>query len=220
IRIFLLALVFLPGVTRQISRADIYMYKDSNGVLHMGNRADAKQRGTLFMKETPRHRIPSNRNAREIMKIIEQTAVRHNVDPALALAVAQAESSFRPDAVSPKGAIGVMQLMPDTARRLKVRDVYKPEDNIDGGIRYLKQLLGLFPDDLHLAVAAYNAGENRVIRTGEIPNIPETKDYVDRVIRYYNGYKNGRSTGKESPTVGRPVKKTLRDDGTIVLSNL
>lgn len=197
------------------------MYKDSNGVLHLGNKGDAKKRGTLFLKETPRHRVPSDRNAREIMKIVEKTAAKYSVDPALALAVAHAESSFRPDAVSPKGAIGVMQLMPDTARRFKVRDIYRPEDNIDGGIRYLKKLLGMFPNDLHLAVAAYNAGENRVRKAGDIPNITETKDYVERVLRYYNGYKNGKNdTGKETLPVGRPVKKTLRDDGTIVLSNL
>lgn len=221
-----------------VANADIYMYRDDNGVLHLGNRSEAKVRGTLFMRESPRFSDPNHKNAERMKKLVESVARQHAVDPALAMAIAHAESSFRPDAVSPKGAVGIMQLMPDTARQLNVKDIYRPEDNIDGGIRHLKKLLGMFPEDIRLAVAAYNAGENRVMESGRIPNITETREYVDRVIRFYNQYRDrlsgssgsfagtadsGDTSGSGKARVlpaGPPVTKVIRGDGTIVLSNM
>lgn len=202
------------------AKADIYAYTDENGIIHIGNSTTIKNRGILFLKETPRH-IPSIGGDKvEIVKLVEDTARKLGVDPDLAKAVAHAESSFRIDAVSPKGAIGVMQLMPDTAARFNVKDIYHPHDNIEGGIKYLKFLMGLFPSDLPLAIAAYNAGENRVLRLGKIPEIEETRQYVDRVIRFYNGYKGKNHRSIQTGMIGREIRKSIGKDGTIILSNL
>jgi len=214
-------IVIMVIVISGVARADIFMYKDSKGVLHLGNKPDAKKKGKLFLKETQRYYPATGKNALAIVKLIEKTAKKHNVDPDLAKAIAKAESSFQTDVVSPKGAVGVMQLMPATAKRFKVKDRYHPGDNIDAGIRYLKILTNKFPSDIKLAVAAYNAGENRVVRSGnKIPNIKETKDYVERVMRFYSIYKGKNPEQWSKPVFNRPVKKKVRQDGTIVLSNL
>lgn len=219
IKLMVLLVVLIPGA-KDVA-ADIFSYRDANGVLHLGNSREARAKGELFMKESPRFSVKDPKDKSEIISLIETTAKKHKVDPDLAKAVAKAESSFRPDAVSPKGAIGVMQLMPDTAKRFKVKDIYRAQDNIDGGIRYLKLLLNMFPRDMKLAIAAYNAGENRVIKSGhKIPKIKETQEYVDRVVRFYNAYKGGKSDLQTDVKVGRPVKKTQHKNGIIVISNL
>lgn len=119
--------------------------------------------------------------------LIREAAERHGVDPLLVKSVVQVESGFRPDAVSPKGAAGLMQLMPSTAAELGVRDVFDPSENVDGGVRYLKGLLERYGNDLETALAAYNAGPGRVDRAGGIPAIRETRDYVRKVIEAYRG---------------------------------
>lgn len=123
--------------------------------------------------------------------VIEQAAYRHGLDPALLHAVIRAESSYNPGAVSHKGAMGLMQLMPGTAARYGVRNPYDPEDNIFGGARYLRDLMGMFRSDVRLAVAAYNAGEHNVMKYGyQVPPFPETRDYVSKVLGYYNRFIN------------------------------
>jgi hypothetical protein len=115
--------------------------------------------------------------------LIEKAAGRYNVNPKLVEAVIHVESAFVPTAVSRKGARGLMQLMPDTARRFGVRDVFDPEQNIRGGTRYLSVLLRLFRGDIDLACAAYNSGENTVRRFGGIPPYRETRSYVAKIRR-------------------------------------
>jgi len=127
----------------------------------------------------------------EIARLVDAVAPASGVEPQLLLAVISAESGFRARAVSPKGAQGLMQLMPATARRLGVADPFDPEQNVRGGARYLTELLGLFDNDLRLALAAYNAGENAVLRHGRaIPPYPETREYVTRVMARYQALRS------------------------------
>lgn len=124
---------------------------------------------------------------RDYADLILRIAQNQGLDPDLLHAVIQAESAYDPFAVSTKGAVGLMQLMPDTAARFGIWDPYDPEQNILGGARYLRQLLVLFGLDVQLAIAAYNAGENNVLRHGKkIPPFEETKNYVNKVMGYYN----------------------------------
>jgi soluble lytic murein transglycosylase-like protein len=109
----------------------------------------------------------------------------------------QVESNYNPRAVSPKGARGLMQLMPETASRYGVRSIFDPRENIDGGVRYLKDLLALFNSDLRLAIAAYNAGENAVQRFNGIPRYTETQNYVKKVLALYNGETSYQPYGRK-----------------------
>jgi len=122
---------------------------------------------------------------------IYKTAKWYGIDPYLVKAVIKVESNFNPGAVSPKGAIGVMQLMPETARDHGVNNPFNPSENISGGVKYLKKLIDMFNGDLRLALAGYNAGENAVVKSGYmVPPYNETMDYVDKVLVHYNHLKN------------------------------
>lgn len=128
----------------------------------------------------------AERQRRYFADLIDSAADRYRLDPALLHAVIRAESAYNPNAISDKGAAGLMQLMPATAHRYGVRDRLNPVENIEGGARYLSDLLDMFQSDVKLAVAAYNAGENSVKRHGyQIPPIQETREYVVRVLDYY-----------------------------------
>ena len=120
-------------------------------------------------------------------ELIVSTAERHAVDPNLVRAIVKVESNFNPAAISRKGATGLMQLMPATARRFGVGNLFDPEENLDGGVRYLKHLLGMYAGNLPLSLAAYNAGENAVARYGGIPPYPETRRYIRKVSSLYSG---------------------------------
>jgi len=124
-------------------------------------------------------------------EIIVRTAGRHEVDPALVKAIIRAESGYNPRAISKKGAMGLMQLMPGTAESLGVEgeNILNPENNIDAGVKYLKQLLVQFHGNIRLAVAAYNAGTNKVIKYKGVPPYEATRCYVDKVLEYYRHYK-------------------------------
>jgi soluble lytic murein transglycosylase len=124
----------------------------------------------------------------EIRRAITFYATRYRLDPALLYAVIKVESDFRPDVISRKGAVGLMQLMPETAVTLRVNDVYDPLQNIRGGARQLRHLLNIYEGDVRLALAAYNAGIHRV-SGGKIPRIRETRRYVRRVLKYYEQYR-------------------------------
>jgi soluble lytic murein transglycosylase-like protein len=124
--------------------------------------------------------------AANLDSLIEQAAARHQIDPELVKAIVRVESNYNPYAVSPAGAQGLMQLIPATAMRFGVANPFDPQANLDGGIRYLKYLLGQYGGNLPLSLAAYNAGEDAVARSGgTIPSIRETQDYIRRIAQLY-----------------------------------
>jgi hypothetical protein len=144
---------------------------------------------------------------------IKDAAERYQVPVKLVSAVIRAESGFNPRAVSPKGAQGLMQLMPKTASMLGVRNSFDPGQNIDGGVRHLRAMIDRFPHSLALAIAAYNAGERPVAQYGAIPPYPETQDYVAKVMRFYGGIAGGTTP----PT---RIYQTVGADGTVTYTNI
>lgn len=165
--------------------AEIYQYIGPNGTISLTNvPTDHRYRRI----EVESARFHSAISERELDPMIRRYSSEHRLHPALIRAVIKAESNFDPRAVSRAGAIGLMQLMPQTAMRLDVRDMYDPEDNIGGGTKYLRQLLDRFHGNLPLALAAYNAGENVVDRYQALPPIDETRQYVRKVLHYYRTF--------------------------------
>lgn len=131
--------------------------------------------------------FPKGFTQREIDEAIDSAASRHNVDPNLVRALVKVESNFNPNAVSRKGAMGLMQLMPQTARQLKLSNPFNPEENIDAGVRHLRDLLDTYRGDVRLSLAAYNAGVGAVARSSGIPHYAETRNYVKRITQIYGG---------------------------------
>ena len=197
-------LMLLSLALCQQSMADVYKFIDSHGSVFYTDkpRSDLYQRiiksiphTVPILKEAPPvdddidalslgHLITPNKNSFD--RFIDQTAYKHQVDARLVRAVIETESAYNVTAQSPKGAVGLMQLMPDTAKRFGVMDRNNPHQNVDGGTRYLKYLINLFKPNLGLALAAYNAGENAVLRNNNrIPPYPETQNYVRQVLSLY-----------------------------------
>lgn len=181
--------------------ADIYSFTEADGTINLSN-VPADSRYSLFLKtadSTARKRqgsSPGKIDAKRFDAFIEKAAAAHQVDAALLHAVISAESSYRPDAVSPKGAIGLMQIMPETARRYGVTNPRDPLQNILGGAQYLRDLIAMFNNDIKLALAAYNAGENAVIRHGNrIPPYRETLQYVPKVLKLYDKFRTSKQPG-------------------------
>ena len=150
----------------------------------------------------------------EIDQSIVMAAARHNVDPNLVRAVVKVESNFNSHAVSRTGAMGLMQLMPKTARELKVKNPFDPQQNVDAGVRHLKYLLDNYNGDVNLTLAAYNAGEGAVRRSAGVPHFSETQDYVRKITRiYYGGEVTPLGTSRD------PVRVQRDDRGVLYISN-
>lgn len=174
--------------------ADIYRYEDSEGIVHFTD-APTDKRFKIFLRDIKKDkmlrtkfRLITAANSAEYEQIIKTCSEKYGVDSSLIKAVIHAESGYNPNAVSNKGASGLMQLMPGTAKSLKVANSFDPKDNVEGGVKYLRFLLDTFHGDVSLALAAYNAGLNRVAKYGGIPPYAETRTYVNRVLSYMQTY--------------------------------
>jgi soluble lytic murein transglycosylase-like protein len=201
--------------------ADIYSFVDEEGTVHFTNSASHDSRYKLYVKSTSKRTkgprfsgtaiAPSDRSMERFTrydKWIRQAATLYQLPEELVRAVIKVESDYDPRAVSSAGAIGLMQLMPETAARMQVRDPYDPRENIFGGVRYLRVLANLMNGDLDLTIAAYNAGEGAVTRAGGIPNYPETQDYVVRVRTYYAAFRSTRDV-VAAGTISVPFRSDL-----------
>lgn len=169
--------------------ADIYKYVDDEGVIHLTNvPTEPNVKYVLVFKEKRPILFNLKNDNGQYDSLIAKAAEKYNIDRDLIKAVIKAESNFNHRAVSRAGARGLMQLMPTTASYLQVQDSFHPENNIEGGVKYLRYLLDLFKGNLPFALAAYNAGENAVMRYNNIPPYQETRNYVRKVIEYFNSY--------------------------------
>jgi soluble lytic murein transglycosylase-like protein len=206
----LVALAWLPAT----AAADIYTYTDSQGVLHFSNRPTGDGRYKLYLK-APEGRAkraaliipvsPSDASVDRFNRYdtwIRQAATLYQIPEALVRAVIKCESDYDPRAVSRTGAQGLMQLMPQTALRMQVRDAFDPRENIFGGTRYLRILANTFNGNLELTIAGYNAGEGAVIRYGGIPPYEETQGYVTNVLSFYQRYRASADLVAASSTDG------------------
>ena len=194
--------------------AQVYRLTETDGTVHLTNApTDPRYRRTNFTSGTQAGwlRLPAG-DTTPYLDVIRATAQRYGVPDRLVSAVIRAESGFNPRAVSRKGAQGLMQLMPGTASVLGVRNSFDPTQNIDGGVRHLRTLIDRFPGNLPLAIAAYNAGEGAVTSYGGIPPFRETREYVSRVLEYYDGATDGSHPQR--------VYRVVDDDGTLVYTNI
>jgi soluble lytic murein transglycosylase-like protein len=195
-RVASLALVTAMLVPAPAS-AQIYAWRDANGTLVLSDRELNTPTKIYEVPGAPAYRTTTAadrvESAPRFDDLVLAHAQRHSLRPELVRAVIQVESGYNPTATSPKGAMGLMQLMPATARLLGVRNPYDPEDNIRGGTAYLRQLLDKYDGNEQLALAAYNAGSGAVDRYGSVPPYRETRDYVRRVA-----LKAGADTGGTS----------------------
>jgi soluble lytic murein transglycosylase len=169
--------------------ADIYRFRDDNGVWHFTN-VKSDKRYKLFMRTRMYGKKPSQ-YIKDYEYVINEASKRFRIEPSLIKAVIKAESDFDHRAVSHKGAQGLMQLMPDTADQMKVQDPFNPEENIFGGTRYLSRMLERFNNNRRLALAAYNAGPESVEEYQGVPPYPETRTFIEKVLYYYNQYNSG-----------------------------
>ena len=183
--------------------ADIFQYTDENGVMHFSNvsvgtskkykkirtAAYTNQQTTTASRSAARSRklLSSSNFPSTYVDTINTACNRHGVDPALVHALVKVESDFNPYALSRKGAMGLMQLMPQTALDMNVGNSFNPHENIDGGVKYLRYLIDRYEGNLSLALAAYNSGETAVRKWGTIPPYRETQNYVQRILRIYGG---------------------------------
>jgi soluble lytic murein transglycosylase len=194
----LLMLLWL-GITP--ARADIYRHVDADGVVHFTNAPQYTSRPNkqswAFYRKEMRPRQPGSSTVAMVhvyTDLIREHARAYRLEEALVKAVIKAESNYNPQSLSNKGAQGLMQLIPETARLMNVIDPFDPAENIRGGSNYLRLMLDQFSGNLDLALAAYNAGPNAVLRHGGIPPYAETRQYVQRVRRYLDQYRRHGDT--------------------------
>ena len=182
-------LISIPFIAVPPLYADIYVFVDNKGVLHFTN-VPTSSNYKIYIREKPGRSLNSD-VTRQYDQIITEAAERHGVSFSLLKAMIKIESDFNPRAISRAGAMGLMQIMPENIKNLKIKDPFDPRENIMGGTRYLKQMIDRFNGKLPLALAAYNAGPNIVERYQRIPPYTETENYVEAVMKYYSIFKKG-----------------------------
>jgi soluble lytic murein transglycosylase-like protein len=179
----------------------------TSGAVMRAARSAASEVNTYLDGKAQRHQILNRAfTQQDIDAAIDEAAARHNVDPSLVRSVVKVESNFNPNAVSRKGAMGLMQLMPSTARSLNVSNPFDPAQNVDAGVRHLRRLLDNYRGNVRLSLAAYNAGSGAVARSAGVPRFRETQNYVRRITNLYNG---GSEPG--SYTIGNPFATGRHD---------
>lgn len=214
-----------------VSYADIYKYVDENGVICYTDAPFDKKADRIHKEQGPpapeKNQVSRKRSddSSDYRHIVHEKASTYNMDPSLIKAVIKTESNWNSRAISRKGAMGLMQLMPSTASDMNVRNPLDPEENIEGGTKYLKYLLEKFNGELTLALAAYNAGPKAVEKCGYIPPITETRQYVNKVLSLYNGKMTYASSSVPSNNSGKnesksdPIYKIILEDGTVLFTN-
>jgi soluble lytic murein transglycosylase len=190
--------------------AEIYKYVDENGVVML---TDTPRGSVGTVLERSKRKSNARYKSEDVHKIIIKKADKYNLDPALINAVIRTESAYDSRAISHKGAMGLMQLMPGTAREMGVKNPFNPEENIEGGTRYLKYLIKKYNGDITRALAAYNAGPRRVETSSRLPS--ETKNYIKKVYALYNGERR-LSAPKKIETV---IYKVVLENGQVLFTN-
>jgi len=194
------------------SSADIYKYVDESGITYYTNVPDTNVPDSKGFSKVLSEKSKDYQRPDDYEEIIHSMSSKYDIEPSLIKAVISVESNWNYSAVSNKGAMGLMQLMPSTAKDLSVSNPFNPEENIEGGTRYLRFLLDKF-NDLPLALAAYNAGPKKVESHGGIPSITETRQYVKKVLSAYKG------KSLNPGAVAARIYKVTLDDGTVLFTN-
>src|ERR1700720_2639334 len=221
--VFGASFLFAPGAQAQITR----LANDDGRTLFVNAeppillKIAARRRSSIFLPSEPsftgKNRPAMNLDRDGAEKLVREAAERHSVDPALVRAVIETESNWNPSAVSRKGAVGLMQLIPTTAQRFGVNDLYSPQQNVDAGVKYLKTLLERYNGNLDLALAAYNAGEGAVDRAHGIPAFRETRNYVHKVQDAY--FRPGSGRLSDLWVNPRGIHKNVDPSGRIIFTN-
>jgi soluble lytic murein transglycosylase-like protein len=220
----ILAVLFLAAFSDNLQAQALYSYTDESGFRVYTNIPpvdavyDLEISGSLPEPPPPPAPVPKSSM---FDPIINKYANHYSLDPTLIKSIIETESGFNPKAISPKGARGLMQLMPATAQRLGVSNSFDPEDNIRGGVKHFRSLMDNFNNDLKLSLAAYNAGENRVQRLGRIPEIKETRDYVKSITsRLEKIDTNPPAEAAAEEAIHPPAYRFVDGSGILHLTNI
>lgn len=204
--------------------SDVYRYTDENGVVCYTDTPFGEKAERIIQEKRSNDKKSDRLDSGMVTgqnygTYVQRAALKYNIEPELIHALIKTESNGNHRALSRKGAMGLMQLMPSTASDMNVRNPFNPRENIEGGTRYLRYLLEKFNGNLTLALAAYNAGPKTVEKYGSIPPIKETKQYINKIFSLYQGKRNYNTSdlsNQDKPTL---IYKVVLEDGTILFTN-